>query len=249
MAISKWVAPSVEQVASGDSEANKELQVYLQRFGYLDPFRDPADIDPEIGVAGGLAKLQRFCGLPASGTYDKQTERTMNQPRCGIPDTGVIPRFALQGSRWDRRIIKWCLKNNTMDLPIDDTKEALRAAFLEWDRHMDHNSLVKVSGHPNILVKFARGAHGDGDPFDGAGNVLAHALFPPLASGFLAGDVHFDEDETWTKDFLMKVALHEIGHSLGLAHSNDPQAVMYPFFTGRSTLSPDDKAAIRTLYP
>ena len=81
-------------------------------------------------------------------------------------------------------------------------------------------------------------------------------FFFSLALG-LSGDVHFDDDEQWVlskqksgTDFYW-TALHEIGHSLGLDHSNYKQAVMYPFYTGfkeNLALNEDDIDGIRHLY-
>lgn len=44
----------------------------------------------------------------------------------------------------------------------------------------------------DIDIFFASGSHGDADPFDGPLNTLAHAYYPSH------GDVHFDDDETFT---------------------------------------------------
>lgn len=104
------------------------------------------------------------------------------------------------------------------------------------------------------------------------GGILAHAFFPRYG-----GDVHFDDDEPWrtpdnrgmihlTKVFVIRtmfhacctgidlysVAAHEIGHSLGLKHSQSTQALMAPFYQGYSgdtiVLQPDDIKGIQHLY-
>ena len=91
--------------------------------------------------------------------------------------------------------------------------------------------------------------HGDGFPF--APNVLAHAFFPHPSA--LGGDMHVNDfDFMWRvgADYdVFSVALHEAGHSLGLAHSSDPGAVMYPTYHGvLSGLAADDVAGILSLY-
>lgn len=45
-----------------------------------------------------------------------------------------------------------------------------------------------------LIIYVSRGDHGDNYPFDGKGQILAHAFFPGSGRG---GDAHFDEDEIW----------------------------------------------------
>jgi len=53
--------------------------------------------------------------------------------------------------------------------------------------------------------------------------------------------------------YIEDIATHEFGHALGMAHSTDPTATMYPstpYCNSRQRiLSPDDIAGVRALYP
>jgi predicted Zn-dependent protease len=94
---------------------------------------------------------------------------------------------------------------------------------------------------------------------DGANNTLAYTYYPSSTSDGLSGDVIFDNSENWSTNpknglDLLEVATHEIGHALGLGHSYDTSAIMYPYYAGRFSglgtgyLSSSDISAIQSVY-
>lgn len=132
----------------------------------------------------------------------------------------------------------------------------IAAAFNLWASVTDISfSLVADSG----TAFNAAGATGDiritGQTMDGQYGTLAHAYGPPPNGTSAAGDLHFDAEEIWTigtgvQIDLFTVALHEIGHSIGIGHSADPSAVMFPnyWYNAGRTLHADDINAANAIY-
>ncbi|XP_041349404.1 72 kDa type IV collagenase-like [Gigantopelta aegis] len=146
-------------------------------------------------------------------------------------------------------------------LSYTSKKSSFKAALANWQKE-SRLQFLYTDRVADIDIKFARGDHNDGSPFDGKsknskGTILAHA-FPP-GSGRLSGDVHFDDDELWTvhinkangnRKYLELVAAHEFGHSLGLQHSKVKGALMNAYYSSlkKNYISYDDIYGIQSLY-
>ncbi|KAM8813873.1 interstitial collagenase [Rhynchonycteris naso] len=224
---------------------------------YLESYYDLKNNGEQIGrqkknslVAEKLKQMQEFFGLKVTGRPDAETLDVMKQARCGVPD---VASFVLTGGnpRWENTHLTYRIENYTPDLPREDVNNAIKKAFQLWS-NVTPLTFTKVSeGQADIMISFVWRDHGDNSPFDGPGGNLAHAFQPGPRLG---GDVHFDEEEVWTSDFrnynLYRVAAHELGHSLGLSHSTDIGALMYPsyIFSGEVQLSQDDINGIQTIY-
>lgn len=87
-----------------------------------------------------------------------------------------------------------------------------------------------------------------GEHMDGPGNTLASTYFPDW------GDQTYDTSDTWSSGLFLETAVHETGHSLGLDHQLEGDAIMHPTiqerFTGLGTafLMEDDIQGVHRLY-
>uniref|UniRef100_A0A8C3BDN3 Peptidase metallopeptidase domain-containing protein n=1 Tax=Cairina moschata TaxID=8855 RepID=A0A8C3BDN3_CAIMO len=205
-------------------------------------------------MADKIREMQSFFGLEVTGELNRKTMDMMKQPRCGIPDVHSYSTFP-RNPRWKKEDITYRILNYTPDMLQADVDEAIAKAFDLWSSVTPLRFTRIYSGDADIMISFAAGFHGDFYSFDGPGGTLAHA-YPP--SNGIGGDAHFDEDENWTKFTtyngynLFLVAAHELGHSLGLGHSNVFGALMYPIYMAKDTrnfrLPQDDIDGIQALY-
>lgn len=231
---------------------------FLGRFGYLEEHDCPPDLlCPHLSRA--VRRFQAFYRLEETGALNLETLKLMSRPRCGLPDLepgeiggpGVEDSdpFVFGGTPWDQQQVRWFMGTGTPDLAAE--VGAVQTALNTWAGLIPRTfPQTATTTDAQLRVSWETGDHGDGFPFDGSGNVYAHAFYPQ------DGRVHFDDAESWALSDgggnvdVETVALHEMGHALGLRHSGTTDAVMYAFYGGERRRAHEvDIKGMRSRYP
>ena len=176
-----------------------------------------------------------------------------------LTEAGPIGEYVDVDNGWSKDAggsvaLKYFFETLTTKIPAGTVQSEVERAFQVWasSANVSFSAAQAVGAVRSIDILFASYAHGDAYPFDGPGGVLAHTFYPAPTNGeSIAGDMHFDASENWgvgTNTDLFSVALHETGHALGLGHSSNPGAVMYPYYRMQTGLTSDDVAGIQALY-
>lgn len=210
---------------------------------------------------------------PARAFCRTTTCRTTAEKECAKDDNECV----IEGTplAWPSRCVGFSFQaQGTAKLVPEDTKQAILSAFATWSEHEcpdGSTASIAISATADVPCKLPQ-ANKDGAnvnvvffrddewPYRGIDGTLATTTVTYDGDGAIwdadiAVNAAFNDvtlSETDAEYDVQSIVVHEVGHFLGIAHSDDENALMAPTYSPgsvRRDVSDDDVDALCTIYP
>lgn len=213
----------------------------------INPFSS-SRVQSASGSVGGV--LARSDDGPASDDNSRAAvRRRLRSGEAGTYISEILRARDSSLARWpDRRerpLTVWIQPTASIDDWVPGYVEQVRDAFDEWDAVEIPIHFMFVADSSSAEVHVTWLDHFD-EPISGR-TKWARDDDWWITDANIALAVHHHHGEVLDEDAMRAMALHEIGHLLGLDHTQDPSSIMAAKVRVRD-LSDADRATVRLLY-
>ncbi|MFG6621393.1 DUF4214 domain-containing protein [Sulfitobacter sp. 1A05707] len=160
-------------------------------------------------------------------------------PKWGSPQLGEAGGVVY----WSFATVQGDIVNFSASISGGAQRDVIRQAFQMWE-DVANIDFVEVADNRDVDIRLGY------EDIDGPGGTLGLAYYGYIGTGFVEAEIGFDRADIGrqTIDQFFETAIHEIGHTIGLGHSDAPNSIMLPRSYTGPVLSSGDIAGIQEIY-
>ena len=208
----------------------KEIQKHLKKIGYYNNNITGVIDDNTIS---SIKQLKEYFKINSGGEIDHNTRCLLNKKRYDYESDILKSNINIK-----KGSLKFCLHNYPISFGKKTMINILRISLHFWETITNEKYVITSNlSDTDIIITF--------NEIDGQGNILGKIK---------KNVVIIDDEEIWNLKErndsgynLLQVLIHEIGHVLNFPHINNPECIMYPYYTNIKLFNPENIKTLKNI--